>query len=303
MPGRVRSPSVGPRCRRAVALLSVVTALAAASSAAAAASTTTSQPVGALLNRVLHAWAGFPARASPRPLVLLEGDILNPVNGFPNDASKEAFGNGQITAPGAGWPDSPTRSMGFPVVGAAAAFTSLTTPDSNSVGSPPPLGTTAVQLGSGLFLTDRGWRTLPAWLFSLTGVQNPAKVLAVGPSAIYPAPATGAGSAPAQLSVTASSGSRHIVANFFGAPAGTGVCTARYTLSIKESKQAVAVAVTSHPHQAPPGVGDVACAAVAVPRHASGELRAPIGSRVVVDAASEAAVSVTAPHSEGPAGG
>jgi hypothetical protein len=225
------------------------------------------------------------------------------VGGFPDDASKEAFGNGEITAPAAGWPESPARSMGFPVVGAAAAFTRLTTPDSNSVGSPPPLGTTAVQLGSGLFLTDRGWRTVPAWLFSLTGVQNPAKVLAVEPSAIYPAPATAAGSAPAQLSVTASSGSRHIVANFFGAPAGTGVCTASYTLSIKESAHAVAVAVNSHPRRAPPGVGDVACALVAVPRHASGELKAPIGSRVAVDAASEAAVSVAAPHSGGTEGG
>ncbi len=288
--------------RRTVALLSVLATLAVASSAAAAASTTTSQPVGARLDRALHAWADFPARSSPRPLVLLEGDVLNPANGFPDEASKEAFGNGQITPP-ASWPVSPTRSMGFPIIGAAAAFTTLHTPGSNALGSPPPLGTTAVQLGSGLFLTDRGWRALPAWLFSLTGVDNPAKVLAVGPSAIYPAPAAGAGSAPAQLSVTAAPGRRHIVANFGGAPAGTGACTASYTLSIKESKQVVAVAVRAHPHRAPPGVGDVACALVAVPRHASGELKAPIGSRVVVDAASEAAVSVTAPQSGGAEGG
>lgn len=132
----------------------------------------------ARLDRALHAWAGFPARSSPRPLILLEGEVLNPGNGFPDETSKEAFGNGQITVPAGGWPESPNRSMGFPIIGAAAAFKTLTTPGSNALGSPPPLGTTAVQLGSGLFLTDRGWRTLPAWLFSLTGVQNPAEVLA-----------------------------------------------------------------------------------------------------------------------------
>ncbi len=229
--------------------------------------------------------------------------MLNPGNGFPDETSKEAFGNGQITVPAGGWPESPNRSMGFPIIGAAAAFKTLTTPGSNALGSPPPLGTTAVQLGSGLFLTDRGWRTLPAWLFSLTGVQNPAEVLAVAPSAIYPGPATGAGLPPAQLSVTASRGGRHIVASFGGAPAGAGACTASYSLSIKESKQAVAVAVNAHPHRAPPGVGDVACALEAVLRRASGELKAPIGSRVVVDAASEAAVALTAPHSGGTEGG
>jgi len=283
------------------ATLLVVVATLASTSFAAAGAATTGQSVVAQLDRALHAWAGFPARSSPRPVVLLQGDVLNPEKGFPDDSSKEAFDNGRITQP-ASWPGSPSRSMGFPVIGAAAAFTILTTPTSRPVGSAPPLGTTAVRLGSGLFLTDRGWRTLPAWLFSFTGVENPAKVVAVGPSSIYPAPATSAATPPAQLSVTTTPGSRHIVANFAGAPTGTGACTASYTLSIKESPQAVAIAVNAHPHRAPPGVGDVACASVAVLRHASAELKAPIGPRVVVDTASEAA-SVTAPHSGGITGG
>jgi hypothetical protein len=41
-----------------------------------------------------------------------------------------------------------------------------------------------------------------------------------------------------------------MVANFVGAPAGTGPCTVSYTISVKESKQAVAVAVISHLHTA-----------------------------------------------------
>ena len=158
--------------------------------------------------------------------------------------------------------------------------------------------TTGVQLGSGLFLTDRGWRVLPAWLFSLTGVQNSAKVLAVGPSAIYSAPVTRGGDSAAQVSVAVGAGGRHIVANFVGAAAGTGPCTASYALSVKESKQAAAVAVVSHPHaQTATGKRQrqtyVACSSVGYLRHASAELEAPLGERVVVDAKSEGAASAT----------
>jgi hypothetical protein len=128
---------------------------------------------------------------------------------------------------------------------------------------------------------------LPAWLFSLSGVQNPAKVLAVRSSDIYSAPGARGSISPTQLSVTVSRGGRHIVANIVGAPAGTGPCTASYTLSIKESKQAVAVAVITHSH----GSGKVACSLVGNLRHATAELKAPLGARVVVDAKSEGAAA------------
>jgi hypothetical protein len=255
---------------------------------------------GHMLARALHAWSGFPAKSSPRPLVLLEGYVLDPEYGFPDDNSKTAYGNGEITAP-ASWPASPTSSMGFQIIGASVAFKTLTT--SNSVlGSPPPLISTGVALGSGLFLTDRGWRVLPAWLFSLSGVQNPAKVLAIAPSYIYSGPDSRDGVSPAQISVTVSSGGRRIVANIVGAPAGSGPCTASYSLSIKESKQAVAVTVVSHPHKDPPAKGYVACSAVGYPRHAAAELNAPLGVRVVVDAKSDGAASAT-PASSGGANG
>jgi hypothetical protein len=91
------------------------------------------------------------------------------------------------------------------------------------------------------------------------------------------------------MSVTVSAGSRKIVVNFAGAAAGTGPCTASYTLPFKESRQAVAVAVIPHPH----GQSDVACALVGYERHATAELEAPLGGRVVVDASSKGAVSVT----------
>ena len=242
----------------------------------------------AALDRALGAWAGFPVRSSPRPIVLLEGSVLGPELGFPDDNSKIAFGNGEITAP-TSWPVTPKSAMSLPIVEAPGAFKVLTTPSSDILGAPPPLTTTSVQLGSGLFLTDRGWRELPAWLFSFSGIRNPAKVLAVRPSDIFSAPGARDGHSPAQLSVTVTHGGRHIVANFAGAPAGTGLCTASYTLSLRESREAVAVAVLTHPH----GSVDVGCTAAGYLRHASAELRAPLGARVVVDAKSAGAAAAT----------
>jgi hypothetical protein len=188
--------------------------------------------LGSSLDRALRAWSAFPVWPSTRPLVLLEGYVLNPDGGFPDDNSKIAFGNGAITAP-ASWPSSATSDSGFPIVGAASAFKTLTTPGS-VVGSPPPLIVTKVALGSGWFLTDRGPQLLPAWLFSLSGVQSPAKVLAVAPSRIYADPT---GNSPTQLAVTVGLGNRRLVVSFPGAPGGNGPCTERYTSDIKESKK------------------------------------------------------------------
>lgn len=248
--------------------------------------------MSALTSRALHEWSHFPAVSSPRPLILLDGYVLNPEDGFPDDNSKIAFGNGDITAP-ASWPATPKSSGGFPIIGASTAFKTLTA-SHGVLGSPPPLSTTGVTLGSGLFLTDRGWRVLPAWLFSLSGVENPAKVLAVGPSDIYSAPVTRDGESLAQLSVTIEPGGRHIVANIVGSAAGTGPCTASYTLSIRESTQAVAIAVVPHPHGRAHGEGLVACSLVGYPRHVSAELTTPLGTRVVVDAGTDGAAATSA---------
>jgi hypothetical protein len=185
--------------------------------------------------------------------------------------------------------------MGFPIIGASAAFNTLTT-TTGSIGAPvtPPLNITGVHLGSGLFLTDRGYRDLPAWLFSLSGVQNPAKVLAVRPSAVYSAPLATGGISPAEMSAMVGVGGRKIVVNFAGASAGSGPCTASYTLSFKESKQAVAIGVISHSN----GKADVACAAVGSLRHATAELEEPLGTRVIVDASTKGAVSAIPASSE-----
>ena len=53
----------------------------------------------------------------------------------------------------------------------------------------PPVATrltvTGAHLGTAVFDTDRGPRQLPAWLFGLAGVHDPAAVLAVAASRIF----------------------------------------------------------------------------------------------------------------------
>lgn len=294
-----RNRSVDPsRLRWAPVLLLIGVFIASVASPTSAAPAK-GQSHGAILEHALRAWAGFPVRSAPRHIILLEGYVLGPEYGFPDDTSKTAFDNGEITPP-ASWPTASASSMGFPIVGASAAFKTLTVPiPCSNCQLVTPLGTTGVRLGSGLFMTDRGNREFPAWLFSISGVQNPAKVLAVGPSAIYSASITRNGVSPSTMSATVGGGGRKIVVNFAGAASGTGSCTASYTLSVEESKQAVAVVVTSHPHGSP----TAACAGVAYERHATAKLEAPLGARVVVDAATEGAMLVTAAKSAVAPGG
>jgi hypothetical protein len=111
-------------------------------------------------------------------MILLGPNALGPKGGFSSDDAKSAFASGQITPPAA-WPSSPPTAGGFAIAGAQSTFKTLVTSIESPGPSGTPLNTTAVQLGSGLYLTDRGYRTLPAWLFWLSGVQNPAVVLAV----------------------------------------------------------------------------------------------------------------------------
>ena len=268
--------------RTSVGVLAVGMLLGGCSATAVA--STKGQPEKAELDRALTAWNRFPVGVSPRPILLLAGNTLDPEFGFPDTASKIAYGDGSISPPSS-WPSSPASSKGFKIVGASTAFRSLTTPTDHPIGTPetPSLATTGVQLGFGRFLTDRGYRDLPAWLFTVSGVQNPAKVLAVGASSIYSASSTNAGVSPSHKSATVGSDGRRMVVTFVGAAAGTGACTADYTLSVAESKQAVAVAVISHPHRAAHSASDLACSAVGYPRHATTELKAPLRARVVVD--------------------
>jgi hypothetical protein len=91
--------------------------------------------------------------------------------------------------------------------------------------------------------------------------------------------------------VTVDAGDRRLVVRFPGAPGGKGPCTERYTSDVKESKQALAIAIIPHANDS----GPQACALPAYTRHLTIKLAAPLGSRVVVDADSDGAAEATPP--------
>ncbi|HEX6685704.1 MAG TPA: hypothetical protein VF062_23210 [Candidatus Limnocylindrales bacterium] len=106
----------------------------------------------------LSGWASFPVGADPRPLVLLG----EPVNA----------GEGAATPV-----DGPVDPDGKVPPEAAEAFAKLT----KAATGTPKFKVMAAEKGSAEFATDRGPRDLPAWIFRLTGVQQPVAVLAVKP--------------------------------------------------------------------------------------------------------------------------
>ncbi|MGC8512708.1 MAG: hypothetical protein ACP5P1_06700 [Acidimicrobiales bacterium] len=197
-----------------------------------------------------------------------------------------------MTPPGQ-MPSGPATSQGFPLITVADAFHKLSTPTGHMEppASVPPLRTTSVRLDSATFQTDRGPRQLPAWIFSFASVAQPAAVLAIAPKSIYSPKATPTASSdfPSGQAADLRGDGKIITVRFMGAASGTGSCTADYTLQVAESSTAVAVQVNAQPY------ADTAnCAAVGYPRRATAALTAPLGSRVVVDAATGQGVAVPA---------
>lgn len=249
---------------------------------------------------MLQAWAAFPVHASPRPIVLVGSPVLDPPGGFLDGSSKEAYVRGLFNRPDH-LPSGPATSGGYPAVSADAAFAVLQSVSNGSGISAPPSGSrltiTAAHFGAGTFLTDRGDKTMPAWLFSLAGVENPVTVLAVAPSVTWsphgrvtPGPyASFSNGAIGFDGADIAKDDRTLTVGFTGAASGTGPCTASYALRVTESATAVAVKVISYPH----GSGTEVCTLIGYPRHASAALGAPLGNRVVVDSISGGAVAVT----------
>lgn len=252
-------------------------------------------PAGQRLQQVLRAWSAFPATASPRPLVLAGPRVADPRSGFPTGAAKLAYIEGAFDLP-ATLPSGPAAAAGFPLITSRAAGGVLRSAAAKGPPIARRLTVTSVRLGAGAFATDRGVRRLPAWLFGFSGVPDPAAVLAVAPSRIFAPPARPARSAWPDMSARLGQDRRTLTIRLFGAAPGTGPCTASYSVQQAASPAAVAVAVQQHVH----GGDAVACSAVGYLRQVKVVLSAPLGGRVLVDAASGAAIPVFgAPASAG----
>jgi hypothetical protein len=226
-------------------------------------------------------WGAYPMLISPRPLVLPWGPIVEPKDGYPDGVSKEAVASGAIDGPDI-MPASPGVVDGMPMISAADALAILRRGNGQVA---QRITASAVEFGTAEFVTDRGPATLPAWLFTFPGFTGPLAVIAVAPPARFAA----ADTAPLGSAITAqvdASGST-ITVSFVGAAQGTGDCTADYRLDLNEHDSFIVVSPTTTRS------GGGTCLAMGYPRTATATLGRPLAGRVVVDAATGAAVVVT----------
>jgi hypothetical protein len=253
-------------------------------------STPASAHVTPQLRHALASWSRFPVRATPRPIVLIDGDdVSGPATGFSSGADKEAFLDGAIVAP-ATLPVAPASAAGGPAISAASALYILRHPPGSGPAAATQLVVTNVAFGTGIFQTDRGDRQLPAWTFQFQGVNDPAQVLAVAPTRLFSAPVADRGSTVG--AATLRSDGRTLTIEFVGSPPGNGPCDASYRISVAESRVAVAVGVRAVPsHRSASGA--VACTLEGYSRHLITVLSVPLGHRVVVDGTSALPVPVS----------
>lgn len=101
--------------------------------------------------------AGFPVDRTPRPVVLLDSNIVDP--GFRTVDDKIAYGNGQLRL-ATPEPTSPTTIDGYPILPATRAVALLTTPRHNADAA-RILTITHVRLGTHVF-ENRRRNTEPA---------------------------------------------------------------------------------------------------------------------------------------------
>jgi hypothetical protein len=241
------------------------------------------------------AWARSPlARAWRAGLVVLTADELSsgPSGGFPSGAAKLAFINGDLVftgSPPAGapagvvsWPDG--SRLKVPVLGEARAFSELASGRQCPGCATTPLDVTAARPTTLNVLTSRGTASVPAWAFTIKGVSTPVIQAALARGS-YLTPYT-YGSSAEELAplgtafvgggpVRPSADGRTLTVGLGGSP-----CDTAWGGLVAEVGGVVVVGGWMHnPNQAQP------CAAMLVQRLAAVRLAAPLGDRVVLDAA------------------
>jgi hypothetical protein len=242
-------------------------------------------------SRALRMWAGFPVKASPRPLVLAGPAILDPSSGFRSGEDKIAYGSGnfEVAAP---LPTDTATASGQHVIAADAALNLLRTPGANNTSGTTRLKITRADLGSGVFSTDRGPRSLPAWMFTFAGVAQPARVLAIRATDRWPRPNMPSGVSVDGVSI--SSDGRQVTLQFVGGPPGSGPCGAQYAADIAQTATAVQLSVRGLPATAaqlsarslpnPNSSATAACTAVGYARTVTVNLEPALGNRVLIAA-------------------
>jgi len=245
-------------------------------------------------SQLLEAWAAFPVHASPRPIVLVGSPVVDPLK-FPDGRAKIDYMSGAFDGP-ASLPTGPARADGYPVITGDAALALLRSQLHMTVQGPTPsqaatrLKIIEARFGTGTFPTDRGDKTLPAWLFSFARVEGQVAVLAIALASQWSPAGRGTPTQGASFvnGATIGNDQRTLTIGLIGAAAGTGPCTSSYTLTLTESSTAVVASVTEVSHGSP----GTACTLVGYLRTASAVLDAPLGNRVLLDAVTGQPVGV-----------
>jgi hypothetical protein len=152
--------------------------------------------------------------------------------GFVSSDAKLAFGIGRITPP-TRFPSSPARDGRWLIISAQQAFHLLATPEPpvRATFAGPPDKALSVHLGTDVWETAHGTVRFPAWLFTVSGLNGTASVLALSPSGLFqprhvseprPGPNVSVDSA------VLGAGGRTMTVGFVGGPFGTKDCDDTY---------------------------------------------------------------------------
>ncbi|MEO7261861.1 MAG: hypothetical protein ABI047_11510 [Jatrophihabitantaceae bacterium] len=232
--------------------------------------------------KALAGWQPFPVSASPRPVVLTRGMVLDPSTGFATSEDKLAYINGNYDL-GTALPTAPATFGGYAVVTAKAALDRLGMTASGQQSS-ARLRIVKVRLTRANFGTDRGLQLLPAWQFTLAGVTDSVRVFAVAQSPLWPAKPSEVTAAQEQASIAADDQS--VTYSFVGGPTGPSPCGVEYKAKVTESPTAAMInvaEVTPNPAGGSTSA-DQACDAVGYERTVTVRLAAPLGNRVLLNA-------------------
>jgi hypothetical protein len=215
-------------------------------------------------------------------VALMSGDFEAAVS-LPSDTPPD----GQVR-----WPNGSTRTVGLISAQQALADMKAEGAAAGPCKDCVPLKVTGAQVTTGNYETARGPVVAPAWEFTLEGTPVKIQRIAVSHLVEVVPPAFDQNN-PAQgisiRSATGTAGGLTLTVTFEGASADAGSCGSDYSAQAVESKTAVVVIVTEHPHF---GVS-LACSAVGYFRTADATLSAPLGNRTVLEVTQGMPVSVT----------
>jgi hypothetical protein len=152
----------------------------------------------ALARQEASAWPQSPlGKVWKTGVVTFSDDLTSgPVRGFSSDEAKEAFGNGNLVYTGPPPSGAPAgviswangATMKVPVLSEARVFSALKTdtggrcPDCSTT----PLAVTDAQPTTMAVLTSRGTASIPAWAFTVNGANGPVFQAALPPGSYVP---------------------------------------------------------------------------------------------------------------------